>query len=173
MIDKIDKEMFKKVNAIISMPQDRKFIKGVLFELIECKKVLGVYLTTMQPYNKVIETLEEDDIDHTSLFFLDLMGKEKNPQENVFVLKDPSDLTELSVVITEVLENDCIGFLIVDTIGGLEAYVDTASAKKFLHALISYMKKLNKFLIITYTGKENQELMNFIIQLSDYYIKNK
>lgn len=164
-------DVFRKLapGVIVSMPQDRKNIKAALVELINRRKVLGVYLTTMQPYMKIMESLEKDRIDHSSLFFLDLVGKESGPNENIFILKDPSDLTELSVVITEVMENEGIGFLIIDAIGGLESYVETASVKKFLHALVSYVKKLNKSLIITYSGKESQELMNFVVQLSDYH----
>lgn len=164
-------DAFRKLapGVIASMPQDRKNIKAALSELIGRRKVLGVYLTTMQPYARIMENLEKDNIDHSSLFFLDLVGKESGPNENIFILKDPSDLTELSVVITEVMENEGIGFLMIDSIGGLESYVDAASVKKFLHALVSYVKKLNKSLIITYSGKESQELMNFVVQLSDYH----
>ena len=168
---KADAELLKRVGegAIVSMPQGSKEAVPLLDELINKKKVLGVYLTTTQPHGKVIEQLDKDKIDHTSLFFLDLVGRESAPDENILILRDPSDLTELSVVITEVMENDGIKFLILDSVGGLETYVDTASVKKFLHALITYLKKLNKSLVILYSGGESKELMSFVLQVSDYH----
>lgn len=155
--------------VIASAPQDPKRIKAVLSELLTKRKGLGVYLTTMQPHTKVIEWLKKEKIDSSSLFFLDLLGREETQQENLFVLRDPSDLTELSVVITEIMENESISFLVIDGLSGMETYAESASVKRFLHALVAYMKKLKKTLVIFYSGKESKELMNFMVQISDYH----
>lgn len=155
--------------AVLCMPKNRELINTVLREFINCKKMLGVYLTTIQPYNEIIETLKNNKINDSCLFFLDFTGKESIGNEHVFVFQDATDLTELSVVITEVMENKGIGFLIIDAMSGLETYVETANTKKFIRALVSYMKKLNKTLVILDTGAESEELRNFVKQLSDYH----
>ncbi len=163
-------ELMKRVEngATVSIRHDQKTESALLDGLISRKKTLGVYLTTKQPHGKIIETLEKEGIDHTSLFFLDTVGKEGAKEDNVFILRDPSDLTELSVVITEVMENEGITFLIIDTVGGLETYAESTSAKKFLHALVSYVKKLGKSLVMVYDEQGSKELMDFAAQISDY-----
>ncbi len=155
--------------AIASVPQGKDSVAKILEEFINKRKILGVYLTTTQPHERIVDLLRERNIDHTSLFFLDLMSKNASEKENLFVLRDPSDLTELSVVITEIMENEGIEFLVIDGVGGFENYVEGGMVKKFLHALVSYFKKLNKTLVILYTGMESKDLMNFIVQISDYH----
>ncbi len=155
--------------AVISMPQEGGYTAEILKKLLTEKKALGVYLTTVRSYAKVVEWLKAEKIDPSSLFFLDLVTRGAAEQSNLFVLREPSDFTELSVVITEVMENEGIEFLLIDQIGGLENYAEAASIKKFLHGLISYLKKINKSLIIVYGGSESKELMNFVVQVSDYH----
>ncbi len=157
-----------KAGVAISMPRNQTYITEMLDDLINSKKMLGVYLTSIQSHDKIIEDLKKDNIDSTSLFFLDMIGRDSGSEQNVFILRDPSDLTELSVIITEIMENDCIGFLVLDTISGLENYTDAVNVKKFLQSLITYIKKLNKLLIILYRGNESAELTNFITQISDF-----
>ncbi|VVB98636.1 KaiC [uncultured archaeon] len=168
---KSDADMLKKLGGgvVVSMPQDKKRIKVVLNEMLTHRKMLGVYLTTAQPHAKVIEWLNKEKVDASSLFMLDLAGRQEEAEENIFILRDPSDLTELSVVITEIMENDSIGFLVVDGISGLETYAESGSVKRFLHALVTYMKKINKTLIVYYTGSESKDLMSFLLQVSDIH----
>lgn len=155
--------------AVVSIPQEGGYTAEILKKLLIEKKALGVYLTTVRSYAKVAEWLKAEKIDPSSLFFLDLVTKGAAEQNNLFVLREPSDFTELSVVITEVMENEGIEFLLIDAVGGLEIYAEAASIKKFLHGLISYLKKINKSLIIVYNGSESKELTNFVVQISDYH----
>lgn len=164
-------ELLRKLvpGSVVSVPPSKEGLNEVLAEFITKRKTLGVYFTITQPHNKVMDWLRERSIDPTSLFFLDMVGKETIMKEdNLFVFRDPSDLTEISVVITEVLENAEIEFLVIDGLGGLETYVDAGSVKRFLHALIAYTKKLNKILVIAPSGTESKEVAAFISQVSEY-----
>ncbi len=69
-------------------------------------------------------------------------------------------------MITELLDNERISFLLFDSVSGLESYVEPASVKKFLHMLVAYMKKVNKLLIIDYEKEENKDMVSFINQIS-------
>lgn len=170
---KAGSELMQKLKSgnVISLPQDGKLIKTILGEMIGTRKMLGVYLTTTQPHQRVIDDLAKDKIDSSALFFLDMVGKESGSQQNIFILRDPTDFTELSVIITEVMENESIGFLMLDTIGGLESYSDPASVKKFLQSLVAYLKKLNKSLFIITGGRESADLSRYVSQVSDYQSK--
>ncbi|MEW6528866.1 MAG: hypothetical protein AB1391_03185 [Candidatus Micrarchaeota archaeon] len=160
-----------KGGVMISIARNQAQIIDILDDLINSKKMLGVYLSSIQPHDKIIEELKKDNIESTSLFFLDTIGKNVDSEQNVFILRDPSDLTELSVIITEIMENECIEFLILDTIDGLGNYTDIGNIKKFLQSLVNYMKKLNKLLIVIYEEKENAELKNFVAMISNFHKK--
>ena len=147
--------------------KDRKKVSEIVGNYTLRKKDLGVYLTTSQPHNKVIIWLTKEGISVESLFFLDMTGSGKDATENLFSLRDPSDFTELSVVITEIMENEGINFMVIDGISGLETYSGADNVRKFLHALVSYFKKLNKTLILAYGTGEDKALSDFAVQISD------
>lgn len=166
-----ESEILKQFNkgAFISIPSNTKLLKILLNDFIKIRKKLGVYFNTIQSYEQAVNWLKKEKIEYNSLFFLSFGKPENKDIENLFVLYDPSDLTELSVVITEIMEHKDIDFLVIDRVGGLETYVKTSTIKKFIQALALYIKKLNKYLIITNSGIQSKELMLFIAQISDYH----
>lgn len=157
-----------KEGTVFTLRMKDECLVKAMNEFINKRKWLGVYLSTLQTAENVKKMLEKNGINSENIFFIDMFGGEE--KENVFSLKDPSDLTELSVVITEVMEDENVKFIIIGGLSGLEVHTTPSTIKKFLHSLIAYIKKLKKVIIIFYTGKESDEVMQFLIQISDIFI---
>ena len=90
------------------------------------------------------------------MFFIDPLAKE-NTAENVFVVKTPRDLTDMFIVISELMGDRDVEFLILDTVEDLVFYNGFDRARMFLNALIRYIKRKGKILILLTREREDEQ----------------
>ena len=90
------------------------------------------------------------------LFFIDPIAKE-NTAENVFVVKTPRDLSDMFIVISELMGDRDVEFLILDTVEDLVFYNGFDRARMFLNALIRYIKRKGKILILLTREREDEQ----------------
>ncbi len=138
------------------------------------KEKLGVYITFAEKHQHVKEWLRTLSIDTNYLFFIDPIAK--SPDDvNVFIVDAPEDLTEISIVLTEVLSDDEFGYVVIDDIDSLRLSNGLDNAKNFIDVVARFVKKNKKALILTYDeheeGEEHEVLMDFCKSLSDVDLK--
>ena len=78
---------------------------AILDYLINERKMSGIYFTINKPYETLVNTLKNNNIDAKKLFFIDaisgIVGK-KSSAANCVIVQNPCALTELSIQITDI-----------------------------------------------------------------------
>ena len=127
-------------------------INGVLRQLITAESV-GVYLSVNKPYFSLTEEMQSQNIPTENIYFLDcasgLMGKPPQQIDQTYILSGPSNLTELSITLSDLLssekikgrENRTIMFL--DSVSTFLIYNDANMVAKFLHAISGKVRTHN------------------------------
>ena len=127
-------------------------INGVLRQLITPESV-GVYISVNKPYFSLTEEMKSQNIPTNHMYFLDcasgLMGKPPQEIENTHILSGPSNLTELSITLSDLLSSEKIKghedetTLFLDSVSTFLIYNDANMVAKFLHAISGKVRTHN------------------------------
>ena len=119
-------------------------INGVLRQLITGESI-GVYISVNKPYFSLTEEMKSQNIPTDNMYFLDcasgLMGKPPQEIGKTYILSGPSNLTELSITISDLLSSEKIKghenktTLFLDSVSTFLIYNDANMVAKFLHAI--------------------------------------
>jgi hypothetical protein len=113
--------------------------------LINEKKMTGVYVTVGKPYKAMEESLKKNNIDPKKLFFIDAISGTigENPSsDNCRAVQNPSALTDISICVSETCNEKKPGFLIFDSLSTMIIYNNEAASVRFIHFLITNLRKL-------------------------------
>ena len=102
------------------------------------KGVPGLFVSFNRPYALVKKELEKAGVDTENVFFVDCVSSATGEQrsDNVLFLNSPSNLTGLSIGITQFIEaipGD--KFILIDTLQTLSIYVDSNTIAAFIRAV--------------------------------------
>jgi hypothetical protein len=140
----------KKLYLVISPPEKLKLynIEIIRQLIIDQQSVLVV--TTSQPYSTLVKNYENYGLDISRIWFVDAITKcalGRIPQEagNCRFVKNPANITDLGIVITDVLnsfpdQKPCILF---DSISTMLIYIPSINISKFFHFITNKLKLLN------------------------------
>ena len=140
----------KKLYLVISPPEKLKLynIEIIRQLIIDQQSVLVV--TTNQPYTTLVKNYENYGLDISRIWFVDAITKcalGRIPQEasNCRFVKNPANITDLGIVITDVLnkfpdQKPCILF---DSISTMLIYIPSIHISKFFHFITNKLKILN------------------------------
>lgn len=140
----------KKLYLVISPPEKLKLynIEIIRQLIIDQQSVLVV--TTSQPYTTLVKNYENYGLDISRIWFVDAITKcalGRIPQEasNCRFVKNPANITDLGIVITDVLnsfpdQKPCILF---DSISTMLIYIPSINISKFFHFITNKLKLLN------------------------------
>jgi hypothetical protein len=103
----------------------------------------GVIITVNQPFPVMRKVLEKNTVDTDKLYFIDCISKTagggSEKDEHCLYVNSPSDLTELSIAIMQVLES--LGkkkkFVFIDSLATFLMYNSAGTLSKFSHFLIT------------------------------------
>ncbi len=152
----MDKQKTAVEGRVVLIKRSHAAFPRVIKNMLNEGKI-GVYLTFYTKHQKLFKWLKEElAILPDELFFIDPLAKE-NTAENVFVVKTPRDLTDMFIVITELMGEEDVEFLILDTVEDLVFYNGFERARTFLNALIRYVKRKGKMLILLTREREDEQ----------------
>jgi archaellum biogenesis ATPase FlaH len=126
-------------------------ITSVLRQLVT-PDTIGVYISANKPYFSLIEEMKDLNIPTSNMYFLDcasgLMGKQPQEVGNTFILSGPSNLTELSMTLSDLLSEKLKGrenktILFLDSVSTFLIYNDANMVAKFLHAISGKVRAHN------------------------------
>ena len=128
---------------------------AVLKFLVLEKKMRGVIVSVDRDYKQMKDLIGSVGIDSKSLYYIDAVtlytGKEldKTPQDNVFFVDSPSNLTFIDIGITDLVERLGEGFLIFDCLSSLKLYNDPKTLGVFMYDLASKLRLAGIYGVIT------------------------
>jgi hypothetical protein len=140
----------KKIYLVISPPEKLKLYNIEIIRQLIIEKHSILVVTTNQPYTTLVKNYENCGLDISRIWFVDAITKSalgRIPQEasNCRFVKNPANITDLGIVITEVLntfpdEKPCILF---DSISTMLIYISSINISKFFHFITNKLKILN------------------------------
>jgi len=146
--------------------------------LINKKQIPGIYITVNRPYENMVKTLEQNGIDIKKLFFIDcitptLKGS-PDRNENVLFVASPQSLTDLGIVLSEVMESVKVPdkFLFLDSLSTLTIYNSAVTVAKFSHFVVNKIRVGSfKGIFITLDKETDETLIRTLSQFCDKTIR--
>ena len=140
----------KKLFLVISPPEKLKLYNIEIIRQLIIDKHSILVVTTNQPYTTLVKNYENYGLDISRIWFVDAITKcalGRLPQEssNCRFVKNPANITDLGIVITDVLnkfpdQKPCILF---DSISTMLIYISSINISKFIHFITNKLKLLN------------------------------
>lgn len=151
----------------------------VLNYLTNEREFLGIHVTVNKPYQSIKQGLEKIGADLSNVFFIDAISHELGADmdehnENAVFLESPHDLTNLSIVTSEVVESLPQGkkFILFDSLSALTIYHSLEAVTEFSHQLIGKMRNWNTAGILVSLEEEvDEELTAGLSEVCDDVIR--
>ncbi|WAC04580.1 MAG: hypothetical protein OS112_08960 [Methanoregula sp.] len=171
----------KKIYLVISPAEKLKLYNSEIIRQLLLDKHSVLVVTTNQPYTTLAKNYENYGLDLSKIWFVDAITKcalGRIPPEagNCRFVKSPSNITDLGIVITDVLntfpdEKPCILF---DSISTMLIYISSINISKFIHFITNKLKILNSPGIFLATEKSlDPLLMTQIVTFVDEVINTE
>jgi KaiC/GvpD/RAD55 family RecA-like ATPase len=140
----------KKIYLVISPPEKLKLYNIEIIRQLIIDKQSVLVVTTNQPYTTLVKNYENCGLDISRIWFVDAITKSalgRIPQEarNCRFVKNPANITDLGIVITDVLnkfpdQKPCILF---DSISTMLIYIPSINISKFFHFITNKLRLMN------------------------------
>ena len=116
--------------------------------------------------------MEKEKIDKEKVYCIDAISKRgKNlPQDHCYFLNSPESLTELSIILTKVLEQE-YGYVFFDSLSSLLIYNDLETVERFVHYLTGKLKSLRiKGIFLSLDDAKSRELLPVVSPFFDAHV---
>ena len=140
----------KKLYLVISPPEKLKLYNIEIIRQLIIDKQSVLVVTTSQPYTTLVKNYENYGLDISRIWFVDAITKcalGRIPQEasNCRFVKNPANITDLGIVITDVLNSfpDKKPCILFDSISTMLIYIPSINISKFFHFITNKLKLLN------------------------------
>ena len=101
------------------------------------------FISLNRPYTSLTSLFEKNNVDAKKFYFIDAITKtaELPPEtENCSFISSPGALTELSVEVSSIIENEEFDYLLFDSLSTLIVYETDAVITKFIHFLMAKVR---------------------------------
>lgn len=167
----------KGIYIIVPKPSDYNEVDMILISYLTKKlQFPGIFVSLNTEYFKILEMMKMKGIDTSKLFFIDAVSKMTNKtiknNDTTSFISSPGSLTELSLLLNNLINTGKFKFLFLDSLSTLLIYNDLKTAEQFSHYLVSRLRNSNTIGIITSIAKEDsrEALLDFIVQLCDKHL---
>ncbi|MFH1228837.1 MAG: ATPase domain-containing protein [Candidatus Aenigmatarchaeota archaeon] len=130
---------------------------------------MGIYVSLSKPYDSLKETFKENGIDVEKLFFIDCISKSLDKivkKENVFYVSNAGDLDDLGISITDILENNKVEFLVIDSLETLLIYNRINTVAIFTQSVVRKSSKF-KLKTVIITSNNDKSLVDEVAMFFD------
>ncbi len=136
------------------------------------QKSKGIYVSFNKQYFELQSIFEKTGIDKDKVYCIDAISKsDKNVPKECYCLNSPQSLTELSIVLSNLLKQK-YGFILFDSLSSLLIYNNLETVERFIHYLIGKMKYFQiKGVFILLNDSKSKELLPVISPFFDTHIK--
>jgi len=165
--------------AISKSENQGPVLTAILDDLINHKRMGGVYINVSSPYEVVTSTLESAGISTGDIHFIDCVSKmagkgQPGGSENVVFIENPSSLEEVSMYLEKMLSTVKAKqkFILLDSLNSLLIYNSERSVKEFTHFIVNRIKLEGiGGVVTTVEKKEVEDLVKTLVSLCDITLK--
>ncbi len=151
----LKKEINKQSNKVILIISNSKNYNKLVSNLVKSLPRKVVYLSLNKPC---------DEISSKNFFFITpFQGNSKN----CIHIENLSSLTELSILISNLVERQKFDAFVFDSISSLMTYHSTDLVRRFVRYLVSKLRSLNIQSILIIMDSESPSTINDLCQISN------
>jgi hypothetical protein len=166
------KELFLKdtfsMLSITPITKLQERIIGILKELSGGDRK-GIYVSLAKPYDSLKDTFKENGIDTEKIFFVDCISKSLDKivkKDNVFYVSNAGDLDDIGISLTDILENNKAGFLVMDSLETLLIYNRINTVAMFTQSVVRKSSKF-KLKTVIVTSDSDKRLIDEVAMFFD------
>ncbi len=175
------KEEFKKLKGldeyVALVAVDAKNYAKTNLEIIKQltkEQTPGVYVTLSKPYETILKTMQNKDIDTRLIIFIDAVtktaGGELRKEENCLYIGSPEKLSDISIAMDQAVMAlpSAKRFLFFDSLSILLIYSQPKTVARFIHFLAGKMRVWKvKGIIISLRREKDDALIKELMQFCD------
>lgn len=128
-----------------------------LLKLLVEKKERGTYVAINKPYLKIIKDMENYNLDHKKLLFIDCVTEKPKKVDNCVFIQTPQSLTKIGIALNPVYENSEHAFIFLDSLDGLLVYHNSDMLIKFARSMIEKIREKNKAGVMIGLHKDTEQ----------------
>lgn len=175
--------MDKKIIKKISQNQNTILIykgQSYQYKIISIHRALSIKfnkilaITINQPATSLIKKLQQKGINTNNYHFIDcITAKSATPKESkqITYVSDPSALTEIAIIITVTCQAIKPQLMILDSISSLIMYNEDITVARFLHSIITKIRKTNTKAVYPILKKDMKGTMLELQMFADIIIE--
>lgn len=117
----------------------------------------AIIVSYRQPASKLNQSLARANIDTARFFFVDVLTSTMRKPEkaaNTLFISSPGDLTELGLMLSELLRSRAFPIMIFDSVSAMLIYQENDAVVQFLHNLITKCRVANVRLVFIVSQEE-------------------
>ncbi|DAC73082.1 MAG TPA: hypothetical protein DSN98_01950 [Thermoplasmata archaeon] len=141
------------------------------------KKYIGIIVLASRPQKNLVQLYQQNNIDIKKILILDCISKSQSMNleeaDNVLYLESVSDLTNISIAITESTQRiPGDKFVFIDTINSMLIHNKPEVFAQFIHGILTKMRidEVNG-LLVSLKGEADKYIYAEIAQLCDRIVK--
>jgi hypothetical protein len=133
------------------------------------KGLSGIYVSLSKPCDSLKKSFEDKEIKTDNLFFIDCISKSIDnieKKDNIFYVSNAGDLDDIGISITEILQDNKVDFLVIDSLETLLIYNKMNTIAIFTESVI---RKSNKFKLrtVVMSSDKNKAMIDEIATFFD------
>lgn len=144
----------------------------LLLKEITRKDKNGIYISFTKSYSEVTSLFTKVKANMEKIVVVDAIGKSsKNVKDNCYCLASPESLTELSIILSELMKSKKYEYILFDTLSAFLIYHDLETAERFVHYLMEKIKYFGmKGMFICLDDAKSKELTQVVSHLFDKHV---
>ena len=141
------------------------------------KNYIGIVVSASRPYTNLVRLYEQKRIDAKKIFILDCISKSQSLEleeaSNVLYLESVSDLTNISLAITESMQQiQGDKFVFIDSINSMLIHNKPEVFVRFIHGILTKLRISEvSCLFVSLENETDREIRAEIAQLCDRIVK--
>ena len=173
------KEVKNLNDYVILVIVDAKKYQKTNLELIKFlvneEKTPGVYVTLNKPYEIMLRTFQNENIDTRLIIFIDAVSGQTGKKKNCLYIGSPEKLSDISVAMDQAVQAlpTKEKFIFFDSINTLQIFNKPGTVARFVYFLASKIRgwKVKGVIISVKKGQNEEPLTNELIQFCDSVIE--
>ncbi len=104
----------------------------------------GAYIAMNKPYHNVSKIMQQNNIDHNKVLFIDCVTGQKAKAQNAVFLNSMESLTQIGICLDPVYKNKDLSFVFLDSLDALSVYHDQRMVLRFVRNMIERVREHQK-----------------------------
>ena len=101
----------------------------------------GAYVAMNRPYHDISKVMQQSNIDHNKVLFIDCVTGQKATAQNCVFLNSMESLTQIGICLDPVYKNRDLSFIFLDSLDAMSVYHEQKVVVRFVRNMIERIRE--------------------------------